>query len=411
MDNSITLLYRCDDILRYIISACDLLSKFILHFVSKRFKYLTLDNKENRKLNTSYIHGILIDSIPCTCQAHYLKMIRGQIYKNKQIIFRTLKMSKCGYYYYVDICKYAAANGFLNILKWAKELKFPWDTNTTKYATLNGHCNVLMWAIENGCKMKWDPFYFAHAIEKKHTDLIDWFIVCKYPCDIKVVLCAAEYGPLNLLKILIFREFILDGVEVFRHAIIGGQLDIVIWLNKYYMWPSDTIELIIFFDHPKILEWILTNGYPWKPYDMDIWIYAVRKNNQTILDWLENNNSEYSIADIQAIIKSNCDRNLRQAHINMKVNKCLFVPSSACSFQPNFVPLVNFEYKQCICSDRYDYFSDVKPPTSSTQYNDNENQTPISHPRKKQRIVNDNNENQTPISHPRKKQKIVNIEK
>jgi hypothetical protein len=43
-------------------------------------------------------------------------------------------------------CAYAAENGHLDMLKWARENGCPWD-----YAAENGHLNVLKWAHENGC--------------------------------------------------------------------------------------------------------------------------------------------------------------------------------------------------------------------------------------------------------------------
>ena len=51
-------------------------------------------------------------------------------------------------------CVYAAVNGHLEILKWARENGCPWDKCTCTYAASNGHLEVLKWARENGCP--WD---------------------------------------------------------------------------------------------------------------------------------------------------------------------------------------------------------------------------------------------------------------
>ena len=46
---------------------------------------------------------------------------------------------------------FAAENGHLEVLKWARAKGCPWDDNTCAWAALNGHFEVLEWAEANGC--------------------------------------------------------------------------------------------------------------------------------------------------------------------------------------------------------------------------------------------------------------------
>jgi hypothetical protein len=50
-----------------------------------------------------------------------------------------------------NTCTYAARNGHLEVLKWARENGCSWNENTCTYAAKNGHLEVLKWAIMNRC--------------------------------------------------------------------------------------------------------------------------------------------------------------------------------------------------------------------------------------------------------------------
>ena len=48
-------------------------------------------------------------------------------------------------------CAYAAGNGHLEILKWARSSGCEWNSLTCAWAAQNGHLEVLKWARSNGC--------------------------------------------------------------------------------------------------------------------------------------------------------------------------------------------------------------------------------------------------------------------
>ena len=45
------------------------------------------------------------------------------------------------------VCAEAAAGGYLEVLKWARECGCPWDEDACAYAAAGGHLEVLKWAL------------------------------------------------------------------------------------------------------------------------------------------------------------------------------------------------------------------------------------------------------------------------
>ena len=65
-----------------------------------------------------------------------------------------------------NICLFAAENGHLEFLKWAKSNGCDFYLDTCAYAAKNGHLKVLKWARANGCE--WDSKTCAYAAENGH---------------------------------------------------------------------------------------------------------------------------------------------------------------------------------------------------------------------------------------------------
>ena len=49
------------------------------------------------------------------------------------------------------VCRVAAQNGNLEVLKWARKEGLFWDSDTCAQAARGGHLDVLKWARANGC--------------------------------------------------------------------------------------------------------------------------------------------------------------------------------------------------------------------------------------------------------------------
>src|SRR4051812_5093758 len=52
-------------------------------------------------------------------------------------------------------CYFAALDGSLNLIKWARINGCPWDAYTCANAARGGHLEALQWARANGCPWDW----------------------------------------------------------------------------------------------------------------------------------------------------------------------------------------------------------------------------------------------------------------
>src|SRR5271170_6107046 len=71
-----------------------------------------------------------------------------------------------------NICRIAAENGWLDLLKWARKNGYYWDSWTCSDAALDGHLALLKWAKENGCD--WDSLTCSYAAENGHLEVLKW---------------------------------------------------------------------------------------------------------------------------------------------------------------------------------------------------------------------------------------------
>jgi hypothetical protein len=76
-------------------------------------------------------------------------------------------------------CYYAVANGHLPALKYLHENGCPWSLNTCISAAENGHLHVLQYLRENGCP--WDKWTCSSAAYYKHWDCLQYAVDNKCP--------------------------------------------------------------------------------------------------------------------------------------------------------------------------------------------------------------------------------------
>ena len=67
---------------------------------------------------------------------------------------------------YMFSCTFAAMNGHLEILKWARTNQCPWNEDTCACAAKNGHLEILKWARANQCP--WDEETCRRAANNGH---------------------------------------------------------------------------------------------------------------------------------------------------------------------------------------------------------------------------------------------------
>jgi hypothetical protein len=165
-----------DDLLTLIIANfCTDLSKFVLHFVSKKFRILTIDNKKNRDLGTSFV----------------MCFVRENSYYKKRL------------------CTLAASEGSLNILKWFRFNDYTWDSDVCSSAALKGNFEILKYAHDNGCPK--DKYTCEYAATSNYLDILKWALLFLFaskkksrengfPWDSKVCESAASKGNLQVEK-------------------------------------------------------------------------------------------------------------------------------------------------------------------------------------------------------------------
>jgi hypothetical protein len=98
------------------------------------------------------------------------------------------------------VCECAAFNGYLNVIKWARENNFPWDESTCDSAVMGGHLDCFIWVVENGCLF--DRSIMHRAARNGHLNILEWM------CDIgnfellldeNIYLMASGRGFLNVM--------------------------------------------------------------------------------------------------------------------------------------------------------------------------------------------------------------------
>jgi hypothetical protein len=129
-----------------------------------------------------------------------------------------------------QICRIAALNGHLEILRWARSQGCPWDEITCTWAAQKGHLEVLKWARSQGCP--WSSW------------------TCTW---------AAEYGHLETLK----------------------------WVRKHGCpWGSDTCSLAANSGHLEVLQWLRSQGCPWNE---NVCVWAARNGHLEVVKWANDN--------------------------------------------------------------------------------------------------------------------------
>ena len=134
----------------------------------------------------------------------------------------------------------ASVHGRLNVLKWAKKHNYAPDISIFNIAAFYGHVNILEWGrtINNGHNLA-KSFYkdisklYIHGTAQRNK-----FVVEKWAID-------NNYE----LPITFFDEAINNNnTEIIGYA-----------LSKNYVLPDNILQLIINYDKPKMMEWLIEN--------------------------------------------------------------------------------------------------------------------------------------------------------
>ena len=75
-------------------------------------------------------------------------------------------------FYKNAVCFIAAENGWLDLLKWAKQNGCEWDSFVCGGAAWSGHLEIIKWEKQNGCE--WDSKVCNDAALRGHLEVLKW---------------------------------------------------------------------------------------------------------------------------------------------------------------------------------------------------------------------------------------------
>ena len=92
------------------------------------------------------------------------------------------------------ICAYAARNGHLAVLQWARAQDPPcdWDARVCRFAAQNGHLAVLQWARAQDPPCPWDEYVCSNAASEGHLHVLQWARSQNPPCPWDLNQCIEE---------------------------------------------------------------------------------------------------------------------------------------------------------------------------------------------------------------------------
>jgi hypothetical protein len=96
------------------------------------------------------------------------------------------------------VCHGIAAEGSLDVLKWARSNNCYWDFQVCAEAIVNGHLEILKWAHFNGCEKFIKTTYLAAMCG--HLHILIWATSNGYVYDETTNIIAAEKKHIHILK-------------------------------------------------------------------------------------------------------------------------------------------------------------------------------------------------------------------
>ena len=264
-----------------------------------------------------------------------MKSILNMVYFDKIDPDLATKAAKCGYLdiliwarnegfkWNSSVCSSAALNGHLNIIKYARENGCQWNVreecelDVCSSASINGHLEVIVWARENGCSWSKDVNIFAAL--NGHLNVVKYFNkhFDKYGYNVTLPIINYESGHLKVLLEIFYNGYeakpdiclasaegghkhILEWAESIGHKIDeygtalaaagGGHLEILDWLVSEFGWDSKFSRFAAANGHLNILKWAKSKGYELG----DICSAAASYDQNEIIIWAKDNNRNWT---------------------------------------------------------------------------------------------------------------------
>ena len=177
----------------------------------------------------------------------------------------------------------AAAAGRVAMLRWLRDEGCPFTAAACTAAAGGGHCDALELLHQEGCPC--NASACAAAAAGGHLAALR--LLRAYGCQWSAATCqqAAEGGHLAVLEWASEAGCPLDALTCYAAA-CGGQLEVLQWLRaRGCPWSALTCQGAAQGGHLLVLQWARRNGCPW---DSGTFWLAVGSGNPAVLDWLRN---------------------------------------------------------------------------------------------------------------------------
>lgn len=186
-----------------------------------------------------------------------------------------------------------AKNGYLDMLKWARKLRVPFDWNENVYicAIINNHMEIIQWLRAQNPPCPWDEKVIAFAVKQNKFEIVKWLHENKCPWDETCCKIAAETGNLNLLKWLRTQDPPCPwNRSTTSCAALNNKLDVIVWAleqNPPCQLDISSCAYAALNGHFDVLK-LLRNRNPPCPWNELVFMNACVFGNLDIVKWMRN---------------------------------------------------------------------------------------------------------------------------
>ncbi|WZN65877.1 putative ankyrin repeat protein [Chloropicon roscoffensis] len=185
-----------------------------------------------------------------------------------------------------ETCGWAAQSGQLEVIKWLRAKRCPWESTASENAALCGDLEMLQWMRAQDPPCPWDSDVCNFAAYKGHLEVLRWARSQGCPWDKKVPCAAALRGHLEVLRWARSQDCPWDE-GVTNAAAGGGHLEVLQWMRAQdppCPWDSGVCWNAAEGGHLEVLRWARSQGCPWNERVTNA---AAGGGHLKVLKWLE----------------------------------------------------------------------------------------------------------------------------
>lgn len=172
-----------------------------------------------------------------------------------------------------DACVWAAYDGKLDVLIWARDHGVPWNTDVFAFAASGGNMEVLQYLNDHGC-----------------------------PCNGAASHSAAGSGHLHVLRWLMDE----GDASLLQHNAHGSAYDASEWIGLFTRSCSSVTYNAALSDHLEVLQWARHQGCSW---DENGIAAAARNGHLEVLKWMRDNHCPWN--------SRTCEYAARNGHLEL----------------------------------------------------------------------------------------------